>query len=355
MFPIDIRPDKLAEEMFDYSRKLGKGMQNLLEADTIDTGVTPKEAVYSEDKLVLYRYQRPADVVQQKTPLLVVYALVNRPYMTDIQEDRSTIKGLLATGQDVYLIDWGYPDEADRPLTLDDYINGYIDRCVDHIREAHGLDRINILGICQGGTFSLCYTSLHQEKVKNLVTMVTPIDFKTPDNLMSAWVQHMDVDLAVDTMGNIPGELLNWTFLSLKPFSLTGQKYVNMVDMLDKPEKAKNFLRMEQWIFDSPDQAGEAFRQFIKDFYQRNGLINGGVMLGGREVDLKQITCPVLNIYALQDHLVPPDGTKALDGRTSSSDYNELAFPGGHIGIYVSGKAQKEVTPAIGSWLNERA
>ena len=355
MFPIDIRPDKLAEEMFDYSRKLGKGMQNLLEADTIDTGVTPKEAVYSEDKLVLYRYQRPADVVQQKTPLLVVYALVNRPYMTDIQEDRSTIKGLLATGQDVYLIDWGYPDEADRPLTLDDYINGYIDRCVDHIREAHGLDRINILGICQGGTFSLCYTSLHQEKVKNLVTMVTPIDFKTPDNLMSAWVQHMDVDLAVDTMGNIPGELLNWTFLSLKPFSLTGQKYVNMVDVIEDPKKVKNFLRMEQWIFDSPDQAGEAFRQFIKDFYQRNGLINGGVMLGGREVDLKQITCPVLNIYALQDHLVPPDGTKALDGRTSSSDYNELAFPGGHIGIYVSGKAQKEVTPAIGSWLNERA
>ena len=355
MLTIDIRPDKLSEEMLDYSRKLGQGMENLMNAGHIDTGVTPREAVYREDKLVLYRYQTPEGITPQAVPLLIVYALVNRPYMTDIQENRSTIKGLLATGQDVYLIDWGYPDQADRALTLDDYINGYIDRCVDHIREAHGVDQINILGICQGGAFSLCYSALHPDKVKNLVTMVTPVDFKTPDNLLSAWVQNVDVDLAVDTMGNIPGELLNWTFLSLKPFSLTGQKYVNMVDLLGDPEQVKNFLRMEKWIFDSPDQAGETFRQFIKDFYQHNGFIEGGVVIGGREVDLKAITCPILNIYALQDHLVPPDASRALKGRTGSPDYTELAFPGGHIGIYVSGKAQKEVTPAIGKWLNARS
>ncbi len=355
MIPIDIRPDKLTQEMLDYTRKLGQGMENLLNAEKIDTGVTPKHAVYCEDKLVLYRYQGPEGVTPQPIPLLIVYALVNRPYMTDIQEDRSTIQGLLATGQDVYLIDWGYPDQADRSLTLDDYINGYLDRCVDYIREAHGVDRVNILGICQGGAFSLMYTSLHQDKVQNLVTMVTPVDFKTPDNLLSTWVQDVDIDLAVDTMGNIPGELLNWTFLSLKPFSLTGQKYINMVDMLDDPDKVKNFLRMEKWIFDSPDQAGETFRQFIKDFYQHNGFINGGVLLGDDLVDLKHITCPVLNIFALQDHLVPPDASKALKGLTSSSDYTELAFPGGHIGIYVSGKAQKEVTPTIGKWLNERS
>jgi polyhydroxyalkanoate synthase len=196
------------------------------------------------------------------------------------------------------------------------------------------------------------YTALHPDKVQNLVTMVTPVDFKTPDNLLSAWVQNVDVDLAVDTMGNIPGELLNWTFLSLKPFSLTGQKYVNMVDMLDDPAKVKNFLRMEKWIFDSPDQAGETFREFIKGFYQQNGFITGTATVGDQTVDLKQITCPVLNIYALQDHLVPPDASKALKGLTGSKDYTELAFPGGHIGIYVSGKAQKEVTPAIGNWLN---
>ncbi|WP_078486966.1 class III poly(R)-hydroxyalkanoic acid synthase subunit PhaC [Solemya velesiana gill symbiont] len=319
MFPIDIRPDKLAEEMADYSRKLGKGVENLLNSEQIDTGVSPKEAVYTEDKFTLYRYTAPEGVKQNSVPLLIIYALVNRPYMTDIQENRSTIKNLLAAGQDVYLIDWGYPDGADNSLTLDDYINGYIDRCVDVIRQRHGLDKINILGICQGGTFSLCYTSLHQEKVKNLVTMVTPVDFKTPDNMLSAWVQHMDVDLLVDTLGNVPGELLNWTFLSLKPFSLTGQKYVNMVDVLDDEDKLKNFLRMEKWIFDSPDQAGETFRQFIKEFYQENGFLNGTVKLGEHLVDLKNISCPVLNIFAEQDHLVPPDASVAPQENSTSA------------------------------------
>jgi len=354
VLPIDIRPDKLSEEMLDFGRKLGHGVENLLNAKPIDTGVSPRDPVYQEDKLTLYRYRAPAGVQRKPVPLLIVYALVNRPYMTDIQEDRSTIKGLLASGQDVYLIDWGYPDQADRALTLHDYINGYLDRCVDHICHSHGLKRINLLGICQGGTFSLCYTALYRDKVQNLVAMVTPVDFKTPDNMLSSWVQGLDVDLLVDTLGNVPGELLNWTFLSLKPFSLTGQKYINMVDLLDNESKVKNFLRMEKWIFDSPDQADETFRQFLKDFYQGNRLIEGGLNIGGREVSLQDVTCPVLNIYARQDHLVPPASSQALKGRVGTQDYTELAFPGGHIGIYVSGKAQKEVTPAIGKWLNER-
>lgn len=354
MIPIDIRPDRLAQEMFDYSQKLGQGIENLLNADQIDTGVTPRVEIYREDKMVLYRYQAPTEQVQSPIPLLIVYALVNRPYMADLQENRSMIRKLLEAGQDVYLIDWGYPDGADQSLTLDDYLNGYIDRCVDAIRKRHHLERINLLGICQGGTFSLCYTAMHPSKVKNLITMVTPVDFKTPDNLLSNWVQHMDIDLLVDTLGNIPGELLNWTFLSLKPFSLTGQKYVNMVDTLEDKEQLKNFLRMEKWIFDSPDQAGETFRQFIKDFYQENGLVNGTIRIGQHNVDLMSIEIPVLNIFAEQDHLVPPAASKALRHLVGTKDYTELSFKGGHIGIYVSGKAQAQVPPTIAAWLEER-
>jgi len=195
---------------------------------------------------------------------------------------------------------------------------------------------------------------MHPHKVRNLTAMVTPVDFKTPENLLSRWVQHMDVDLLVDTMGNMPGELLNWTFLSLKPFRLMGQKYMDMVDALSDERKAKNFLRMEKWIFDSPDQAGEAFRQFIKDFYQRNALIKGELRIGEHEVNLKNVTMPVLNIYATEDHLVPPSASIPLKDFVGSKDYTEQAFPGGHIGIYVSGRAQKEVPPSIGRWLDAR-
>jgi len=352
MFP---RPDQIMQEIVDFNARLANSFQSLNQVGEVDVGTTPKEVVYEEDKLVLYRYKSTVEKSKQhRVPLLIVYALVNRPYMTDLQPDRSLVKGLLDEGIDVYLIDWGYPDGADRFLDLSDYIDSYLRHCVEHICKAHSLPSINILGICQGGTFSLCFSALHPERVKNLVTMVTPVDFHTEDNMLSKWARQLDVDLMVDTLGNIPGELLNWSFLSLKPFQLTGQKYVSMVDIMDDPKKLRNFLRMEQWIFDSPDQAGEAFREFLKHFFQQNRLINGNLEIGGKPVKLSNVTMPVFNVYASQDHLVPPASSLALEKHVGTKDYQTFTFKGGHIGIYVSGRAQKEIPPAVANWLKER-
>jgi polyhydroxyalkanoate synthase len=196
---------------------------------------------------------------------------------------------------------------------------------------------------------------LNPDKVKNLITTVTPVDFHTPNDLLSHLARHVDVDNTVDTLGNIPGELLNWSFMMLKPFRLMGQKYLDLVDILDDPDKLQNFMVMEQWIHDSPDQAGEAYREFIKYFYQNNSLIKGELSLAGRSVELKNITVPILNIYARDDHLVPPASSMALKGLTGSRDYTEMEFPGGHIGIYVSARAQKTLPPAIADWLTKRS
>lgn len=351
--PVRIDPGKALAEIATFQRKLAAGMGYLRSMHEPEFANTPRELVYSEDKLKVWHFTG-SSAAAAKTPILIVYALVNTVWMTDLQEDRSMVRNLLGQGEDVYLIDWGYPDGADRWLTLDDYINGYLDRCVDAVRARHRLEAINLLGICQGGTFSLCYTALHPDKVKNLITMVTPVDFHTPDNMLSSWCRDMDVDLFVDTMGNIPAGLMNYVYLTLKPVRLNQQKYIGMVDILDKPVDLENFLRMERWIFDSPDQAGEAFREFIKDFYQANKLIKGTLAIGGKAVDLGMITQPVLNIFAEQDHLVPPDAARALGTHVGTTDYTQFAFKGGHIGIYVSSRAQREVPPAIHRWLRTR-
>ena len=351
--PLNIDPTKALTDIADFQRKLAAGMGHLRGMSEPEYANTPRELVYSEDKLKVWHFTGSGKS-KSKTPLLIVYALVNTVWMTDLQADRSMVRNLMEQGEDVYLIDWGYPDGADRWLTLDDYINGYLDRCVDAVRKRHDLDAINLLGICQGGAFSLCYTALHPKKVRNLITMVTPVDFHTPDNMLSQWCRQLDVDLFVNTMGNIPAGLMNYVYLTLKPVRLHQQKYVGMVSILDNPVELENFLRMERWIFDSPDQAGEAFRQFIKDFYQGNKLVKGTLEIGGKHVDLGMITQPVLNIFAEQDHLVPPDASRALGKHVGTSDYTQLAFKGGHIGIYVSGRAQREVPPAIHQWLHQR-
>lgn len=353
MNPIRIEPTKALEEAMTMQRKLASGLKTLSSMDDVYFGVTDKEEVYREDKVVVYRY-RGERKPTAKTPTLIVYALVNRPYMVDLQEDKSLVRNLLAQGEDVYLIDWGYTDGADRWLNLDDYINGYIRRSVDAVAKNAGVDRINLLGICQGGAFSLCFTSIYPEKVRNLITMVTPVDFHTPDNMLSLWSRRIDIDLCVNTMGNVSADLMNYTYLTLKPVRLFQQKYIGLIDILDDKAAMEDFLRMEKWIFDSPDQAGEAFREFIRDFFQGNKFVKGGLKIGSKSVDLGKIKNPILNIFAEQDHLVPPAASRALANVAGTADYTQIAFKGGHIGIYVSGRAQRDVPPAIHDWLAAR-
>lgn len=351
--PLGFGGDDLLQESLQWQRKLLDGLKLLPDVEDVDYGVTAREEVWSDGKVKLYRFVSDQPRAGQ-APLLIVYALVNRPYMVDLQNGRSLVQKLLALGQDVYVLDWGYPDRSERYLTLEDYLLRYIDGAVDHLRARHDGEPLNLLGICQGGVFSLCYAALRPEKVRNLVTMVTPVDFQTPDNMLSHWARQVDVDLFVDTLGNIPADLMNASYLMLKPFRLNVQKYVGLMDILDDKQALEDFLRMEKWIFDSPDLAGEAFRQFVKQFYQGNGLINGSIVIGDEPVDLKQLTMPVLNIYAEQDHLVPPSASRAMGAQIGSEDYTELGFRGGHIGIYVSGRAQREVPGAIHDWLSRR-
>jgi len=352
--PLNLSPDKLAHEAMTMQRKLAAGLTTLRNLDDVHYGATDKEAVYSDGKLVLYRF-RSDKAPTAKVPLLISYALVNRPYMVDLQADRSIVKHLLELGEDIYIIDWGYPDLSDRYLDLSDYIERFLGGCVDFLRKKHGLDAINLLGICQGGAFSLCYAALHPDKIRNLITMVTPVDFHTADNMLSHWTRGMDVDAFVNALGNVPAEMMNYCYLTLKPFRLNVQKYVGMTDILDDKLALEDFLRMEKWIFDSPDQAGEAFRQFITKFYQKNGFVEGGLTIGDKPVSLKNVRMPILNVFAEQDHLVPPSASRPLRNLAGTKDYSELSFKGGHIGIYVSSRAQREVPSAIHNWLAQRS
>lgn len=359
-FPMSLQPEEAAAELIEMSQAATTAVTTLhdLHDEDIRIGASEKVEVYRQDHIVLYRY-RPLVERVHPVPLLICYALVNRPYMIDLQEDRSLVRRLLQAGLDVYLVDWGYTMRNDRWLTLDDYIDSYLADCVDYLCETHMLDAINLIGICQGGMLALCYAALNPEKVRNLITMVAPVDFHVRDGLLNVWMgrskaETMHPELMVEALGNISGDLMNFSFLMLKPFELGMQKYLQVMDTISDEEKMDTFLRMEKWIFDSPDQAGQAWLQFVTDFYMENGLIKGQIEIGGRRVDLGNITMPVLNIYAEKDHLVPPSSSIALEKYVGTQDYSVKSFPVGHIGMYVSSRVQEQLGPSIVEWLLAR-
>lgn len=338
----------------ELNSRIAEALVKLHSARGVSMGCTVKRAVWSGGKTTLYRYfPLPFALRVCHKPVLICFALVNRPYILDLSPEHSLVRRLLAAGLEVYLIDWGDPLDSDRCVGLDEYIEGYLDACVRYILETHGVDGLNLLGVCQGGTFSLCYTALHPARVANLVTITTPVDFHTPEDLLSRWVRNLDTELLLRA-GNVPGCLLNLLFHSLAPFRLRNYKYIALLARNPEQTVIEQFVRIEKWIFDNPAQAAAALTQFVKWFYQENRLIRGSIVLRGKAVDLRRIVQPVLNIYAVRDHIVPPGASAVMRQYIGSSDYTSCALDTGHVGIHVSQRSQLDVRAKIASWLQER-
>ena len=356
---------RFAQEVAANTEKVLKATQLIANTrdEDVKVGTTPKHLVMRRDKVELFRYE-PFAQQTVSTPVLVAYGLVGRYTMADLQPDRSLVRSLLNKGLDLWLIDWGQPGRNERWLTIDDYVDDYIDAAVDRIRKETGHDRVTLLGICEGGVFTVCYAALHPEKVKNLVITITPIDFHADvddkaahHGFINLWTRSLDpddIDKLVETYGVLPGEFMSSVFSMMTPMRSLTKYNFDLIDVVDDEDKFMNFLRMEKWLADRPHHPGEAAKQWLKELYQDNRLIDGTFELSGRRVDLKSITAPVLNVFALDDHIIPPDCSRALGGKIGSSDYTEIPLPGGHVGLFVSSKSQGKLSQNIADWLVAR-
>jgi polyhydroxyalkanoate synthase subunit PhaC len=339
----------------ELTLRINETLARLAQARGVEVGCSRKRAVFSRGKTTLYEYLPLAGAPRRASgpPVLICFALVNRPYVLDLQPDRSLVRRLLEAGLNVYLIDWGTPDDCERRTELHEYVEEHLGSCVAQVLERCGRAALDLLGVCQGGVLSLCYTALHPERIARLITLTTPVDFHTPDNLLGRWVRGLDTQL-LGECGNVPGEVLNGLFLSLSPLRLTQQKYVRLLTSRPDQRTVEDFVRMERWIFDSPPQAAVALAQFVRWFYQENAFVRGTLRLNGRPVELARVRQPLLNLYARDDHIVPPAACAALARHVGSRDYTGWEVATGHIGMYVSRAARTEIPQRIVGWLRER-
>ena len=325
-------------------------------ARDVEVANTPHDVVYEEAMLKLLRYRNDHSI-DLKEPILVCFALVNRPYILDLQAQRSVIRQLLKRGFDVYLIDWGVPTAADRTLRLNDYICGFMKNVANFVCEHADSPQLNLLGYCMGGTMSTMFTSLYPDLVKNLILMAAPIDFSSEESLLNVWTnsEYFDVDALIDAYGNCPGSLLQSSFQMMKPVQNFYEKYTGFFDRMYDDNFLENFFAMERWGNDNIPVAGETFREFVKKLYQQNRLVSGTMTIGDTVIDLQQVTCPVLMLTADHDHLVPPSSTLAIKDLVASKEVKHMSINAGHIGLAVSSKAHKKLWPDVAMWLADHS
>ncbi|MFO0958871.1 MAG: class III poly(R)-hydroxyalkanoic acid synthase subunit PhaC [Isosphaeraceae bacterium] len=350
------------KDLYDSTLKMWSRMlaapKTIEWAQKVAVGTTPHEVVYQEDNLRLLRYHRdtPAKYAE---PVLFCYALVNRPYILDLQPDKSVIRQFLDRGFDVYLIDWGDASAADRSLTLSDYIDGLVRTVVENVAARSATGDLHLVGYCMGGTMSTIYTALYPDAVKTLTLMAAPIDFGVgqDQSLVTAWSdpKYFDVDALIDAFGNCPAAFLQASFQMMKPVQNYISKYMTFYDKMDDERFVENYFAMEKWTNDNIPVAGETFREYVKKLYQGNELVKGEFKLAGKPVDLKAIACPLLLLTAGADHLVPPVQTDNLKDHVGSDDVLCKTLAAGHIGLAVSSKAHKTFWPEVTKWFADRS
>ncbi len=299
-------------------------------------------------------HYKPTVKKQHTTPILVVYSLINRHYILDLSPRVSVIKYFLDQGFDVFATDWATPDSTIKNMTLEDHIQYCVDQSVKKVQEISGQQKVSLFGYCWGGIFTLGYAALHSENIKNLILHATPVDLEKTNTVIENFTKYVDADKLVNTLGNVPGSLVNLAFILRNPVEAV-LKYWMFFSKPRSLDEILQFYAIETWLYDSRPIIGEIYRDIVKNIYQKNLLIKNKLQVGSNTISLGNLTMPVMNIVGLGDDLVPPDSGKYIMCEIPSTDKKLIEFPTGHVGLCISKKAHENLWPEVAKWIAKRS
>jgi poly[(R)-3-hydroxyalkanoate] polymerase subunit PhaC len=314
-------------------------------------GATPKDVVWQRDRAELWRYH--GGPIRYDPPVLVVHSLVSRSYILDLRPGSSSVGYLLGRGFDVFMLDWGAPDERDAENTLETYVDEYLPRAVAAARRESGCDDLTIAGYCLGGTFAILYAAGHDDPhVRNVILMASPADYREM-GVMVAAIQdgRLDPDELIDETGNVPADALYSGFFMQAPTKQLAQ-YATLLENLWNDEFVDGYSAMAQWSRDHVPFPGAAMRQVVEELVRRNVLMTGRVRLGGRTIDLADTPGNILNAFAENDNVVPRAAVEPLlDLVGDPACRAELRLGGGHVTFAAGRHAFTRTLPALADWI----
>lgn len=330
----------------------------VLTTDDAVVGATPREVIWTHRGVTLYRYR--SSQRSYPVPILLVFALINRPDIFDLKPGGSFVEHLLGEGFDVFLLDWGVPDEEDADTGIEDYVCNELHWGIRETLRASRAEELTLMGWCIGATLCAMYCGLdrgaEQTPVRNLVLLTMPIDGR--GSTYAAWVgsDDFDVERAAEQWRVVPGRSIDFANKLLKPVTNFVTTYRRLAQgVVDGTARRDAYQPMAKWVADNPPFPGRAWAEWIQLMYRDGALVSGRLRLCGRRVDLRRIDQNLLVITAGADHIAPRAGTIPIFDLASSEDVTHFDRPGGHIGLIAGSAARREIWPDMAAWLAERS
>jgi polyhydroxyalkanoate synthase len=313
-------------------------------------GTTPKDVVWQRDKAQLWRYR--GGPLRFAQPVVIVTSLVSRSYILDLLPGSSSVEFLRNWGFDVFMVDWGIPDELDAENKVETYVDEYLPQAIAAALHEAGAEEITLVGYCLGGVLAALFANGHDVPVRNLVLLATPLDFREMGPMAAALVEgRLDSDELVDDTGNVPADVLYSGFLMMAPTSVVAQN-ATLLENLWNDEFVKGFQAVSQWTRDQVPFPGAAFRQVVEDLIRRNVLMEGSWRLGGRDIDLTTTGATVLNVMASADKVVPRPASEPVGEVVGRPDRRqEMVVQGGHATFGTGRSAFRHTLPRLAEWI----
>ena len=318
-------PELLRETMQQNGENLVRGMKMYAEdveagggelkirqsdAGTFEVGVniatTPGKVIFRNEIIELIQYA-PSTPQVLKRPLLIVPPWINKFYILDLNPEKSFIRWCVAQGLTVFCISWVNPDARHAAKDFESYMREGIFAALDTIEEATGEKKVSAIGYCVGGTLlgvTLAYmAAVRDKRIESATFFTTQVDFSQAGEL-SVFVDEEQIRAIEEQMartGYLDGSRMAGAFNMLRPNDLIWSYAVNNY----LKGKAPTPFDLLYWNADSTRMPAANHSFYLRNCYLDNKLSKGEMRIGGKTLDLKQVTIPIYNLATREDHIAP--------------------------------------------------
>ncbi|MBI2311188.1 MAG: class I poly(R)-hydroxyalkanoic acid synthase [Betaproteobacteria bacterium] len=288
-----------------------KGRISMTDESAFEVGrniaVTPGAVIYENELFQLLQYSPTTETVYER-PLLMVPPFINKYYILDLQPENSFVRFCLNQGITVFLVSWrNIPPELGA-TAWDDYIEKAVFKAMEVARDVAGVEKLNMLGFCVGGTLLCCALAVlaarESDQVESFTLLTSLLDFTDTGEISvyvdEAYVQKREKDF--EHGGVLHGRDLAQTFASLRANELIWFYVVNNYLKGRNPEP----FDLLYWNSDSANLPGRLYAYYARNMYLENNLrVPGKLTMCGVPVDLSKIRLPAFVLATKEDHIVP--------------------------------------------------